>query len=166
MIITEFGGLKGQYIDKLVITGEGGDTRVFFYMLDLVYVLYHRQNCCEFVELIDTCGDVSDFNNATIYRAECNEQESVTDCGTETYSFYRLDSDKGSLVLRWKGESNGYYSETVDFEAVCPTDETGDELPEFMEYEKIVLYGNGRKHELPQIKEALHKKQLEYLNKV
>ena len=165
MTITEFEDLKGQYIDKLVITGEVEKTKVYFYMEDLVYVLYHIPDCCESVELIDICGDTADFDNATICRAECNEQENETVDGSETYSFYRLDSDKGSIVLRWKGESNGYYSESVDFEAACPTDNTGYGLPEFREYEKIVLHGKGREHELPQIKEALYKKQLEYLSK-
>ena len=164
MAITEFEDLKGQYIDKLVITGEGEETKVYFYMEDLVYVLYHIPDCCESVELIDICGDTADFDNATICRAECNEQEKETEDGSETYSFYRLDSDKGSIVLRWKGESNGCYSESVDFEAACPTDNTGYGLPEFREYEKVARYSKGREHELPHVKEALHKKQLEYLN--
>ena len=86
------------------------------------YIMYHDQDCCESVDLDDICGDISCLLNTPITKAEevvdnTMELVGVEDAGYEpdsyTWTFYHLATIKGYVTIRWYGESNGYYSETV-----------------------------------------------------
>ena len=82
------------------------------------YKFYHEQDCCENVCLVDFEGDPKDFENALIVEASesskyAEEDEISEDSGT--WTFYNIQTTKGSLWMRWLGESSGYYSESVDF---------------------------------------------------
>ena len=89
------------------------------------YVFYHYQDCCESVRIEDICGDLSDLENTPILKVEevtsnkYDTEDSSKPC-TEydcyTWTFYKFSTIKGSVTVRWLGESNGYYSESVDFE--------------------------------------------------
>lgn len=88
---------------------------------DKSYRMWHRQDCCESVYLEDISGDLDDLLHSPILQAEESTNDdnrpANADCSF-TWTFYRLSTTKGQVVLRWLGQSNGYYGEGVDFDEV------------------------------------------------
>lgn len=90
------------------------------------YRMYHSQNCCEGVYVDDVYGDLVDIIGSPIIQAEENSSfdlpptraEGEYGPESETWTFYRIATAKGLVVIRWYGSSNGYYSESVDFDKV------------------------------------------------
>lgn len=105
------------------ISGNAGDAELLFTMSDgTKYKMFHDQDCCESVYLEDVNGDFEDIVNSPILLAEerTNTQDlfGKTDLDSFTWTFYTLATIKGYVVLRWLGESNGYYSESVEIEKI------------------------------------------------
>ena len=108
-VIKSIGGVERGSIEVIINTECGN-----------IYRFYHYQDCCENVEIEDFIFDC-DYAGATILSAEestsvASEDESVYESGT--WTFYRIDTSVGLIWLRWLGESNGYYSESVELEWV------------------------------------------------
>jgi hypothetical protein len=95
--------------DEIHFTTEGGRR----------FKLYHSQDCCEGVTIEDICGDLSDLVGTPLLQAEesSNSDNPKSNHADEshTWTFYRFATMKGSVVIRWYGTSNGWYSESVDF---------------------------------------------------
>lgn len=71
-------------------------------------------------------GDLNDLVGSPILMAEesTNRKEHPPDfkhpngLDSFTWTFYRFATVKGYVNVRWLGESNGYYSESVSFRKV------------------------------------------------
>lgn len=124
-----FNILEGKTINKVDGLTEGSDD-VLFHMSDgQSYHMYHEQDCCESVSIEDINGDVEDLIGQRVLLAYENHRDDKAPpedpdekdyyCDeSETWTFYRIQTPKGLVVIRWLGQSNGYYSESVDFRLV------------------------------------------------
>lgn len=89
------------------------------------WLMAHSQDCCESVSIVDIVGDPNDAIGLVIDAREESDDANVPDYDgyyddSHTWTFYVLQTDKGALTIRWLGQSNGYYSESVDFDQVTP----------------------------------------------
>lgn len=115
--MSDFRDLVGKTMSSVVVNEKH---EVIFTTTDGErYRMYHEQDCCENVVIEDIRGDVRDLEGSPIIMA----QEEVSHDGEPepdsdysfTWTFYKLATSKGEVVIRWYGSSNGYYSEGVDF---------------------------------------------------
>ena len=116
----DFFTLKGQTIRKIIALSTGS--------LKIItdkykYHLYHEQDCCENVRLVDVIGDVDNILNEEITFAEedsgAKDPEWHTsydyDCH-HTWTKFVLGTKNANVEFWFLGESNGYYSESISIQ--------------------------------------------------
>lgn len=119
-----FENLKGLTLTKIDVSDDK-DEIVFTDSEGRQFRLYHEQDCCESVTIEDICGDLDDLIGEPLLVAEeVVHEQNVMPGGVGTggyvdesflWTFYKLDTTKGGITIRWLGSSNGYYSESVNF---------------------------------------------------
>ena len=109
--VTEINGLTQGEGEATFICSDGSE-----------FFMWHDQDCCESVTIDDVEGDIADLIGSPITLAEESSSDENPDGlpvpeyqDSFTWTFYRIATAKGFVVIRWYGESNGYYSEEVSF---------------------------------------------------
>lgn len=115
-------------IGKTLISVKNYDNQeiIFTTNRNKVYKLWHCQHCCESVRVEDIVGDLEDLVGVPILMAEeVSSRDNPEGFDTSstyqdsfTWTYYKFATIKGYVDIRWYGESNGYYSESVDFDEV------------------------------------------------
>lgn len=115
-----FEDLKGKMLARISGLEEGSENVEFLCWDDSRFKMYHSQSCCEQVSVEDVTGDIEDILGSAILLAEevTSKDNPKENSDSHTWTFYKLSTIKGSVTIRWYGSSNGYYSETVNFEEI------------------------------------------------
>ncbi len=101
---------------------EEGSNKVVITFIDGSSIIQmHDRDCCEVVEVKQVDNDPTKFIGAVVYKLDEKvlSNEGILGYSEESFdsltaTFYTLKTSKGYLDWHWYGESNGYYSETVD----------------------------------------------------
>jgi len=119
--VATFSELVGCVLSRVTVATERDEV-----ILELAdgrsFRLYHEQNCCESVTIeeidgtIDENGLVDLVGEVVLATEESKDDTNASESGT--WTFYRIGTVKGMVVMRWLGSSNGCYSEGVSFAEV------------------------------------------------
>ena len=113
-VYQSFDILKGLTLQEVSVDDEH-EIVTFKTNCGRVFTMQHVQDCCEHVYVESIVGDLKDLIGHEITLTEESSNAQNTEYGHETWTFYKLATIKGYVDIRWCGESNGYYSESVDF---------------------------------------------------
>ncbi len=114
--------LRGRTIDKVIGLEKDSEVVEIITACGKVFKFFHDQDCCEEVKLVDFDLNPDELVGAYVtsaYLSTSSDQSGKEikpseDSESWTWSFYRIVTDKGTLSMRWLGESNGWYSESVE----------------------------------------------------
>lgn len=118
MDVRELTELKGKTLVSVTVS-PGLDEILFKTSDDEVYKMHHEPGCCGDVRVEDIIGDLTDLLHEPLLMAEEVTSNTTPDDAKRqpydsfTWTFYKFATRKGYVTIRWLGESNGYYSESV-----------------------------------------------------
>ena len=104
--------LKGMTITAVVYNQD--EESLLIHLNTHVLEMLHYQDCCETVYLADVVGNFEDLIGYPLLEVSESIVNTESEDMSSTASYYNFKTLKSSVQLRWVGESNGYYSETID----------------------------------------------------
>ena len=111
-----FDVLVGEVLDAVDIDREK-DQILLTTRSGRKFLVYREQDCCETVAISGQDGSFDKLIGKPLIEArdfavDTGESESDYDSQTTTTLVFRVDDQ--TVISRWIGDSNGYYSESVD----------------------------------------------------
>ena len=134
--IVEIEALTSDNTGRLVECVVGPEAEVLIFRMSdgEYYKMFHDRDCCESAWLEDVVGDANDLTYSPIveaYESSNSSDDAVHDEPAKdadsnyTWTFYRIQTGKGCVTLRWFATSNGYYSERMSLVKGIPYETQG-----------------------------------------
>lgn len=114
-----FAKLIGKTFASVDVVGRNEILR-FTTVGGFVLEMRYEPDCCADCRVEEISGELSDLVGSPIVFAEEVSNQSDVEHGSNTWTFYKIGTTKGTVTIRWFGESNGYYSESPGVYAVSP----------------------------------------------
>jgi len=136
MSSTNFSRLTGEVIREIRGADKGSDVIVFVCESGRIFEMYHEQDCCERVSVEDIAGDIDSVMGEPVLGAWEASSDDPNASESGSWTFYTIRTVTGTIVIRWYGYSNGYYSESVSFRETTPVI-AKEQDPEYPEYIRL-----------------------------
>ena len=110
----EFSALVGEVLDAVDIDREENQI-LLTTRSGRKFLVYHEQDCCETVAISGQDGSFDKLIGKVIVEVRdiaVDTGDDEIDSQTTTTLVFRVDDQ--TIISRWIGDSNGYYSESVD----------------------------------------------------
>jgi len=129
--IVDFDALVGEVLEAIDVDKEK-DQILFTTRSGRQFLIHHEQDCCETVEIVGQDGCFLKLVGKPIVEAReiaiDTSDDDNSDSQTTTTLVFRVDGE--TVISRWVGDSNGYYSESVDISEIV-----GDRIPHPSEFQ-------------------------------
>ena len=118
MNINDYGNffeLEGQTVKELHIEEDGSEVHIKTETHD--FYLYHAQDCCEWVRVVEVDGVPDNIIGQRITFSEQDNRpgtRTIVNDESHTWTSFELRTNDHCLRFYFLGESNGYYGETVN----------------------------------------------------
>ena len=121
--IKKLEGLVVEYID---IVSDDGDELMITTKCGKRFKFHHYQDCCENVRIWSTKGDLKKLEGHKLVSVDMDaytedpddeDPKELADTWRDSWTWTDIvfKTTDDTVISRWFGESNGYYSESVDF---------------------------------------------------
>jgi len=111
----EFSALVGEVLDSVDIDKKENQI-LLTTRSGRRFLVYHEQDCCESVAISGQDGSFDKLIGKPIVEARDiavdTSEEAIDSSQTTTTLVFRVDDQ--TVISRWIGDSNGYYSESVE----------------------------------------------------
>lgn len=118
--------LRGKTVTAI---SQEGDDEITITTADATYRMSHHQDCCESVHVHSVVGDLQWLVGLPLVVAEETVIRDTQDWPADmekpdyldswTITIYSFATALAKVQIRWLGESNGYYSESVDIDRIA-----------------------------------------------